>query len=148
MCVSHVTCRSVCFVLTIGYNCHLVSIDAELLHCFGAGVDKSQAVLFPGLKVELGYSRIGCTFLSGVRTRIRHFTVDEVFVRRWWWQVLGNGRHDLFDDTKIVLVVPVVQHDRSEINVVFSVDRAVNDHRAKESARILTTVVSAMVSVT
>jgi len=86
--------------------------------------------------------------LSGARTRIRHFAVDEVVVRRWWWQVLRNRRHDLFDETEIVLVIPVVQHDRPEIDVVFSIDRTVNDHGAEESACVLTAVVSVILSVT
>lgn len=124
-------------------DCHIEAIDGETLNAFGAAVDQSQSVLLAGLELEFRKTGVRSALLSFVcelSAVEAHLAVDQIGVRERGKRVGGRG-HDFLNDLFVWLVVPVAEHDRSNVNVIRCLRGTVNDHRSCETGRVLSAVV-------
>jgi len=123
-------------------DCQLVAVNTELLDAFCASVDQPQTVLLARLELKLGNTSVGGAIDGSVRAWVVHFAVNQIVVGHWRKQTLGSRSHDLLNDIEVARMVPVVQKDGTEINIVGLRFRTINDHRAECSSHILGAVVA------
>ncbi len=126
----------------VGNNGHVEAINSETLNAFSAAVDEPEPVLLAGLELEFRKAGIRCALLSLVcelSTVEAHFAVDQIAVRerRKWVERRG---HDFLDDLFVGLVVPIAEHDWSNVNVICCLGWSVNDHRSCETGRVLSAI--------
>ncbi len=137
----------VCCIWNDGYeiisdNGHVEAINGETLNAFSAAVDEPEPVLLAGLELEFRKAGIRCALLSLVcelSTVEAHFAVDQIAVRERGTWIRRRG-HDFLDDLFVRLVVPIAEHDWSNVNVICCLGWTVNDHRSCETGRVLSAI--------
>jgi len=122
----------------IGNNRQIVAIDAESLNSFGSSVDQPKSVSLAGCEFELGDSRIvgawslvtGC---DGGTIEV-HLAVYEIVVGCWSRISAGTERcHYSLNNIKILTVIVVCQEHWSNINIIWHMLGAVDDHRSQKA---------------
>ena len=125
----------------VGDDGHVVAVDREALDPLGAAVDQPQAVLLPGVELELGEARVRRAGLAvgDQGAVVVHLAVDQIVVRE---RRGPRGRlHDLFDNLEILRVVMIAEQHRSDVVIIGHLRRAVNDHGSHQTGGVLGAVV-------
>ena len=95
------------------------------------------------MELELGKAGIRRALLGFVR-KLRageaHLAVDQIAVRIRRKEVRGRG-HDFLDNLFVRLMIPVAEHDRSDVVVIRCLAWAVDDHGSCDTSRVLSAVV-------
>lgn len=116
-----------------------MAIDGESQNGFGRCVDESKTMLLSGDEPEFGDPSIGRALAAvGHEGAVKvHFAVNET--------VVGEGfsttrcDHSL-DDAEIFFMVPIAEQNRTDISIIGDVLGSVDNHGAKQAARVLTRV--------
>ena len=112
-------------------------VNAEFLGTFCASVDEAKEMLLARLESELGNAGIRVAGKGGVGTWILHLSVDKIVVGR-----RSTAIHRGVHKCEVILVVPVFDQDRADVDVVFLVTGSIDDHRTVGTARILRAIMA------
>ena len=127
----------------VGNDCHIEAINGETLNAFGAAVDEPKSVLLAGLKLEFSKTGVRGALLSFICEFCAieaHLAVNQVRVRERTSRVRRRG-HELLNDLFVWFVIPVAEHNRSNIDIICCLRGTVNDHSSCDTGRVLSAVV-------
>lgn len=127
----------------VGDDLQLMAINAETLQGSSTRVDQSKTIGFARVKLEMSQGSVGSTLcaVGDLRAIVVILSVDQVVIgrRHVFLEIVGDRNHFL-DNRKIIFVVIITEHNRSEVDIIFSMLWAVNDHGAEESIHSLSRV--------
>ena len=128
----------------VGDHRHVVAINREKDDGFGCMVDQPQSVLLPSLELEVCKPSIGRASLPGLIARVVVLAVDQHVVRHRWAMGITSlrGVEDINEKVVIVVMEPVRQHDRANIDIVAFAVRTIDDYWTRKPVDILGGIVA------
>lgn len=127
----------------VGDDGQVVSINAEALDTSRSSVDQPQSVRLASRELEPGNTSVVGTLgivTCGLGGAVKiHLAVDEVVVRsRLWVATICQWFHDRLHDLEVRSVVPILEEDWPEINVILDLFvGAVDDQWPQKATRVL-----------
>jgi len=123
----------------VGNDSELVTVQADLDSGSSTWVDEPQSVCLSSSEVEACKASIWDTRHGSVLARVAVLSVDENVVESRHAGV-RDWCKGLCDERLVVLVVPVADHDRTDVDIVVVVLRTVDDHWTSYTTAILRAV--------